>query len=803
MAKSAKGVRRPAIDPHAARAAVLDGLCAVARNAPMAMVIYDRDLTMLHVNARWEHEMRLPAREAIGRRLFDLDPKAHVWKPMFDAVLAGDTMSGDKVRIRRFDGEILTADVVMAPWRDGLGEIAGVFSMLRESGDRDAGSFEAQRLQRRLESAIRLAGIQVWEMDHQAQEMWALNGAEVTRGSEIVGFRDFKADPWANVHPGDRARVIAEFEAHVDDDKPFVSEYRLNIADREVWVSSATARRVGSDGEPETAFGVLSDITARKQAELALVEARRAAEAANQAKTEFLANMSHEIRTPMNGVIGMNALLLRTELTPEQRKFAESVRVSADALLGIINDILEVSKLEAGKVELESIDFSLAEVIEDSVELLSPRASEKGLELAAYLDPGARGGFRGDPMRIRQILLNLLSNAVKFTELGHIAVEAYALRTPAGRARVRVEVEDTGIGLGDKAKVKLFQKFQQADGSITRRYGGTGLGLSICRQLVELMGGEIGVRDREGGGAVFWFELELDEGLQPVRTRPAPELRGARILVVDDDALNRRILRRQLEEEGARIADADSGPAAIAAVREAEARGEPFAVVLLDQAMPGMSGEAAAAGIRAAFPDSRLKLVVTASIGEPVDGPTPRGVDGFLTKPVRRNAMIACLAGLLSEAQAATDVRAAPEAPVELGPGAGRVLLAEDNEINILLARTILEQMGLEVTSVSNGLDAVAAASRTAFDLILMDVQMPEMDGLEATRRIRGGRGPCAAAPILAMTANARASDREACLAAGMTDFLSKPFTPESLMTALTALVRPEDGPDGAAQAIA
>jgi len=789
MAKSGRksGTEKRGVDPETVRAAVLETLGAVARSAPVAMVVYDRDLTIVHVNERWEFEMRMAADEAVGRRLYDLDPKAVFWKPMFDAVLAGDTMSGDKVRIRRFDGSVMTADIVMAPWRDGEGAVAGVFSMLRESAEQEAGSYEAQRLQRRLESAIRLAGIQVWEMDYRTEEMWGLSGADVTRGASTVGFSDFRADPWANVHPDDRERVLAEFAAHPGGETPFVSEYRLNLPDREVWVSSASARRVDADGQPEVNFGVLSDITARKQAELALVEARKAAEAANQAKSEFLANMSHEIRTPMNGVIGMNGLLLRTSLTPEQRKYAESVRVSADALMGIINDILEISKLEAGKVDLEAIDFSLTEVVEDAVELLSPRASEKGIELAAYVDEAARGAFRGDPTRVRQVLLNLLSNAVKFTDEGHIAVEVSALRQGDGPVRVRIEVEDTGIGLSDKAKAKLFHKFEQADGSITRKYGGTGLGLSICRQLVGLMGGEIGVRDSDAGGAVFWFELELETGTSLLRPRAA-HLRGARILVVDDIELNRRIFRRQLEDEGAIVAEAQSGSAAIAAVRQAHAGGAPFRLVLMDQMMPEMSGETAVAEIRAACPDDHLKIVIASSIGEPSEGAVRPGVDAFVTKPVRLKMLLGCLGRLLSDAPAdePTEEIAIAEAAAE--SAAGRVLLAEDNEINTLLARTILEQMGLEVTSVVNGLEAVEAAEAGGFDLILMDVQMPEMDGLEATRRIRAGGGPSAGAPILAMTANARMSDREACLAAGMTDFLAKPFTPDTLMTAIARL---------------
>ena len=523
--------------------------------------------------------------------------------------------------------------------------------------------------------------------------------------------------------------------------------------------------------------------------------ARLKAQAANKAKSEFLANMSHELRTPMNGVIGMNALLLKTGLSPEQRKYAAAVRVSADGLMHLLNDILEISKLEAGKVEIEMIEFSLVDLIEDAIELTAARAQEKGLELAGYVDAGARGVLKGDPTRVRQVLLNLLSNAVKFTERGYVCVEVRSHREPGGRLALRLEIRDTGIGLSDEVKGRLFAKFQQADGSITRRYGGTGLGLSICRQLVELMGGQIGVSDAPEGGALFWVELEFPGGGGSCRPNHQ-DLTGVRVLVVDDVELNRTIYRLQLGEVGADVEEVDSGPACIQAVQDALAIGRPFDLVLLDQMMPDVSGAETAAGLQRLAPDDRPKVVMTSSLGEPL---TTReaaaiGLAATLVKPVRREHLVATLCAVLG-ASAHEDAGLFGSDGEVAAPAFGnsaRVLLAEDNEINTLLACTLLEQLGLSVTCVVNGRDAVEAVAAGAFDLVLMDVQMPEMDGLEATRRIRALGGPNGHLPIVAMTANAMRSDREACLAAGMDDFVAKPINAEIFIGVLERVLYSE-----------
>jgi signal transduction histidine kinase/CheY-like chemotaxis protein len=602
---------------------------------------------------------------------------------------------------------------------------------------------------------------------------WNRRFVELNRGAAdlLVAGRTFEELIRENVARDALPEAIGREEAWIAERLEQRRNPRTTIEQRD-----ARGRWLRIDDRRTADGGIVSvfvDVTDLKQAEAEMARARDAAEAANRAKSEFLANMSHEIRTPMNGVIGMNGLLLRTALNEDQRKYAEAARFSAESLLGILNDILDISKLEARQVQLERIDFALETVVEDVVELFSPRAAEKGLDIAAYLDPGARAVLRGDPTRLRQILLNLLSNAVKFTHGGHVGVEGRGAMAGDGRAALRVEVSDTGIGLAPEARVRLFDKFQQADGSITRRFGGTGLGLSICRELVELMGGRIGVEDRAGGGSVFWFEVELELADQTVaETR----LDGVRVLAVSESAFVRDAWSRAMADEGAvaiAVAPDDAGSASA----RARDSGAPIDILLLDQLDP------------APFAALAPKLVLT----RPIDGSplsAPMAVAAVLTKPVRRAALVEALRALQADGAATAP---APELELELAANGGRILLAEDNDINAMVAMTLLEAVGYEVTRGENGAEAVAAARTQAYDLILMDMQMPVMDGLEAARRIRSGAGPCASTPIVALTANAMRTDRDACLAAGMDDFVAKPIVAEAFLGVVARHLNPDE----------
>ncbi|CAM2976849.1 PAS domain-containing hybrid sensor histidine kinase/response regulator [Rariglobus hedericola] len=754
----------------------------LAEHAPAAVAMFDREMRYVVVSRRWLVDYHLEATDVIGRSHYEIFPDMpERWKAIHQRCMAGAVERADADLFEHADGWKQWLRWEVRPWHTVEGEIGGIVMFTQDITGQQETVDALGASEERFRNAFEFAGI--------GMAIVGLDGRWIRVNGMLCGMLGYaekdllKTSFQVLTHPDDIHIDLENVRALLTGESRFFQmEKRYFHRDGHVVWARLTASLVrDAAGAPLHFVSQVEDISEHRRLTENLARARDQALEASRLKSEFLANMSHEIRTPMNGIIGMAGLLMDTDLTVEQREMGSLIQHSSESLLGIINDILDFSKIEAGKLRINPAEFDLREAVEESLALLAPRAHEKRIELISDYGEGLDTPLIGDGGRFRQVLLNLAGNAVKFTGKGEVVVRMRKVQEVAGKVSFRCTVSDTGIGIAPDAQERLFQPFTQADGTTTRRYGGTGLGLAISRQLVGLMGGRIEFESEPGQGSKFWFELTMDQhaAMHPPAPLALPE--GTRLVVVDDNDTNRKVFAGQLASLGVVVDVLDDPHKVVPHLEALLAAGTPCRLAVMDWHMPGLDGLELALKIRAHAQLVNLPLVMLSSTGQVGD---PRQLAkarfaALLAKPVRAGQLRRCLLSILGRPGSA----AGGADGFEEGAGHLHVLMAEDNRTNQIVARRMLEKMGHTVDVVADGRQALDQVGLRKYDCVLMDCQMPEIDGFEATRRIRAGEVPGAnrRIPIIALTAYAMAEDRLRCLQAGMNDHVIKPVRIEDL----------------------